>query len=281
MRAITLPMDADEEVVTPPAPAADALQRLLLPTNRIILQAHVYLARLAAALRYEGQLTSLQRRDTQRLSNTLAPLVRALAALLSHVAHSARTLSLRQTTSTTTTSSSTRSHHRRAPELSSRRLHALDAETRAHIEGRAGAPSAAGGAPAAAGSSSNSILAGGGAAETDPLLPTSAVADAFADLTLEAGDGAVHVPGEEGGNGEGEGGLVSETTLEQVERILEGDGVAPAVDRALELARQLLREAPPTPPLNVDVSDPLSGLADESRVIIMLLLLPTVMIWRV
>ena len=38
MRAVTLPMDTDDEGVTPPSPTADALQRLLMPTNRILLQ---------------------------------------------------------------------------------------------------------------------------------------------------------------------------------------------------------------------------------------------------
>ena len=39
MRAITLPLDTeDESQITPPAPAAEALGRLLQPTNRILLQ---------------------------------------------------------------------------------------------------------------------------------------------------------------------------------------------------------------------------------------------------
>ena len=67
-----------------------------MATNAILLQTQAYTSRLAAALQHEGQLTSLQRRDTQRLANTAAPLVRSLSTLLFHVSQSARSLSLRQ-----------------------------------------------------------------------------------------------------------------------------------------------------------------------------------------
>ena len=92
MRSMGVPFS---EGSVPASAAASELSELLHATDSVLLQLHVYVARLAVALRHEGGLTSLQRRDTMRLTHNLAPLLHSAGALLSSTAAPARALALR------------------------------------------------------------------------------------------------------------------------------------------------------------------------------------------
>ena len=74
------------EASTPPSREASQLAALLRASDSMLLQLHVHLQRLSAALAHEGAFSAPQRRETHRFAAEVAPLIRCVGDALGHVA---------------------------------------------------------------------------------------------------------------------------------------------------------------------------------------------------